>query len=111
MATTASTARTSDNLLRSEQSIGAPCSTATCATLTSAQPGASVPTGYALRSWSRSSTDRVLVWRPVHDHRSATTAGFAGSPTLLINGVDPLRKPASIDRIVTARRAHRTRPR
>ena len=35
-------------------------------------------------------------WRPVHDIRSAAVAGFAGSPTLLINGVDQFPRPASV---------------
>jgi hypothetical protein len=35
-----------------------------------------------------------VAWRPVHDIRSAP--GFAGSPTLLINGVDPFPRPASV---------------
>lgn len=38
-----------------------------------------------------------VTWRPVHDIRSAAAAGFAGSPTLLINGVDPFPQPASVD--------------
>lgn len=37
-----------------------------------------------------------VTWRAVHDIRSAAAAGFAGSPTLLINGVDPFPKPVSV---------------
>lgn len=38
----------------------------------------------------------TVIWHPVHDERSAAAAGFAGSPTLLINGRDPFPRPASV---------------
>lgn len=37
-----------------------------------------------------------VTWRPVHDINSALLAGFAGSPTLLIDGVDPFPRPRSV---------------
>ena len=71
-----------------------------------------------------------VAWRPVHDVRSAAAAGFAGSPTLLINGVDPFPRPTSVaglccrlyrteegvsgapsvDQLVAALRAHLAEP-
>lgn len=35
-------------------------------------------------------------WHPVHSYPAAASQGFAGSPTLLINGVDPFPAPRDI---------------
>ena len=35
-------------------------------------------------------------WRPVHSYPAAAAQGFAGSPTLLINGTDPFPAPSGV---------------
>lgn len=46
---------------------------------------------------ARTDLDQVRVdWRPVHDAAAAIRTGFAGSPTLLIDGVDPFLRPSSV---------------
>ena len=42
-------------------------------------------------------TDVRIDWRPVHTLVAAAATGFAGSPTLLIDGVDPFPRPAHVD--------------
>lgn len=40
--------------------------------------------------------DIRIRWRPVHSFPAAQALGFAGSPTLLVNGVDPFPRPARV---------------
>ena len=47
---------------------------------------------------TRAGTDAVRVdWKPVHTVAAATAAGFAGSPTILIDGEDPFPRPSHVD--------------
>ena len=36
-------------------------------------------------------------WKPVHTVTAAAAAGFAGSPTLLIDGKDPFPRPSHVN--------------
>lgn len=49
----------------------------------------------ALRRVGRA--DIRVDWKPVHTISAAKAIGFAGSPTILINGVDPFPRPAHVD--------------
>lgn len=45
----------------------------------------------------RTGLDHVrLEWRAVHHLQSAVAVGFAGSPTVLIDGIDPFPRPATV---------------
>jgi hypothetical protein len=45
----------------------------------------------------RTGLDHVrLEWRAVHHLQSAVAAGFAGSPTVLIDGDDPFPRPVTV---------------
>lgn len=41
--------------------------------------------------------DIRIDWKPVHTISAAAAVGFAGSPTILVDGVDPFPRPAHVD--------------
>lgn len=47
---------------------------------------------------ARVGTNNVRIdWKPVHTIDAAATAGFAGSPTILIDHVDPFPRPSHVN--------------